>query len=194
MPGEANSSTGDGSPKVEQSREGEHHGDYGNGNIPISGAVWLYAICASVNSVNLGYDIGASTNLGPLIQQDLVLTDGEREIMMGTLNFAAMFGALSSQFFSDRCGRRTTFLVAAFGFLNGLLLMAMSQSYYPILAGRVLVGLGVGVGFAVRKIKAEKKLLSTVCCRRSHTEAHIYRFRLILFIFQKYPLPSIVAN
>jgi len=101
-------------------------------------------------SCNLGFDIGVSTNLGPLIQNDLGLTDLQREILIGSLNFFAMWGALASHFFSDRYGRRATFVVASFAFLWGLVIMALGQTYEVILAGRVLIGLGVGVGFAVR--------------------------------------------
>lgn len=136
----------DNKPKV---RLGEHHGDYGSGSVPISGSVRLYSLCAAVNSLNLGYDIGVSTNLGPLIQEDFGLTDVQRELLIGSLNFFAMFGALISYWFSDRYGRRTTFLIASFGFLNGLVIMALAQTYEQIFAGRMLVGLGVGVGFAI---------------------------------------------
>lgn len=136
-------------PKAPQSHEGEHHGDYGSRPVPISRPVKIYALCASINSVSIGYDIGASTNMGPLIQDDFGLSDKEREIVIGALNFFAMFGALSSQIFSDRFGRRTTFVLASFGFINGLIIVAMAQNFNQVLAGRALVGLGVGVGFAV---------------------------------------------
>lgn len=133
----------------QQSHEGEHHGDYGSTVVPITRSVRLYTLCAAMNSLNLGYDIGVSTNLGPLIQDDFGLTDVEREILIGSLNFFAMWGALASSWFSDRFGRRTTFVVASFGFLNGLIVMATGQSYNAVFCGRVLVGLGVGVGFAI---------------------------------------------
>jgi MFS family permease len=132
-----------------RSHEGEHHGDYGSNHIPISGSVRLYTFCAAVNSCNVGYDIGVSTNLGPLIQSDFDLSDLERDLLMGALNFFAMLGALTSQWISDRFGRRVTFIIASFGFLNGLIIMAVGQTYGQLLAGRSLIGLGVGVGFAV---------------------------------------------
>ena len=148
MVGEADLST----PDKTKVRQGEHHGDYGSVDIPISGCVRLYTLCASINSCNLGYDIGVSTNLGPLIQSDFGLTDLQRELLISSLNFFAMFGALMSNWFSDRFGRRTTFLIASFGFLNGLIIMAFAETYEHIFAGRMMVGLGVGVGFAVRML------------------------------------------
>ena len=49
----------------------------------------LYAGCAAVNSCNLGYDIGISTTAGRLVQQDLNLTNPQREILIGSMNFWA---------------------------------------------------------------------------------------------------------
>ena len=134
----------------EEGHEREHHGDYGSMPVPISSSVRLYTICAAFNSCNLGFDIGVSTNMGPLIQEDFGLSNADREILIGCLNFFAMFGALASSTISDRFGRRTTFVVSSFAFLNGLMIMAMGQTYSVVFAGRVLVGLGCGVGLAVR--------------------------------------------
>ena len=73
----------------------------------------------------------------------------EREIFIGSLNFWAMFGAMGAQFFSDKFGRRRTFIVAAIGFIMGIIIMILSQSYALLLLGRMFVGLGVGVGLAI---------------------------------------------
>lgn len=61
-----------------------------------------------------------------------------------------VFGALSAQYFTDQYGRRTTFFVAAFGFIVGASVMALSSTYAVLLVGRTLIGIGVGVGLAVR--------------------------------------------
>jgi hypothetical protein len=75
-------------PKLQKTHEGEHHGDYGE-NIPITRSAYIFAMCAAVNSFNLGYDIGTSTSAGPLVQDDMGLTITEREIFVGSLNFWA---------------------------------------------------------------------------------------------------------
>jgi predicted MFS family arabinose efflux permease len=64
-------------------------------------------------------------------------------------SFVLVFGALSAQYFSDRYGRRSTFFVAAFGFIIGTSVMAASSAYTTLIIGRTLIGLGVGVGLAV---------------------------------------------
>jgi predicted MFS family arabinose efflux permease len=66
--------------------------------------------------------------------------------------FAAIykvFGALGSHYFTDRYGRRRTFIVAAIGFIIGVLIQAFAPSFTILMIGRVFVGLGVGVGLAV---------------------------------------------
>ena len=62
------------SPTIQKTHEGEHHGDFGDVPIKLTGSTYLYAVCASVNSCNLGYDIGVSTEASRLLQEDLDLT------------------------------------------------------------------------------------------------------------------------
>lgn len=57
--------------------------------IPITRAAMIYVLCAALNSCNLGYDIGVSTNVSKLIQNDLHITDMQREIWIGFINFWA---------------------------------------------------------------------------------------------------------
>jgi hypothetical protein len=52
-------------------------------------ATIVFALCASLNSANLGYDIGVSTEAGRLIQDDLQLSRFEREMFTGSINFWA---------------------------------------------------------------------------------------------------------
>ena len=55
----------------------------------LSKSAKLFALCAALNSCNLGYDIGVSTEAGRLIQDDWGLTTMERELFTGSLNFWA---------------------------------------------------------------------------------------------------------
>lgn len=110
-------------------------------------AAYLYAFCAALNSCNLGYDLGVSTNVGPLLQQEFVdLTNEQLELFLGSLNFWSIFGALLSPWLTDRFGRRATFAVAALAFCVGCTVMATSSSFHILMFGRCFVGLGVGVG------------------------------------------------
>lgn len=135
-----------------QSNHGNQVEDSASGAqvVTITRATYLFVICASLNSCNLGYDIGVSTEAGRLIQSDMDLTQTEREIFIGSLNFWAMFGALFAQGISDRCGRRMTFCIAAVGFNVGIPIMVLcSGSFEILLVGRALIGWGIGVGLSI---------------------------------------------
>ena len=71
---------------------------------------------------------------------------------MGSINFWSMFGALGAHWICDRYGRRLSFIVAALGFIIGIVVMACAWSYPVLMFGRVFVGLGVGFGLAVNTI------------------------------------------
>lgn len=93
--------------------------------------------------------IGDIEELSPLLIRRCLSKGIQREIFLGSLNFWAMFGAVLSQSVSDRFGRRMTFVVAALGFIAGILVMIVSNSFEALLFGRMLVGFGVGIGLAI---------------------------------------------
>jgi MFS family permease len=135
--------------KLATTHQGEHHGDFSDISIKITRATVIYTFCAALNSCNLGYDIGVSTNAGSLIQRDLGLTDVQREIFVGSLNFWSIFGSLFSHWICDAYGRRKSFQVAALAFIIGLIIMACANGFAVLMVGRLFVGLGVGFGLAV---------------------------------------------
>lgn len=65
------------------------------------------------------------------------------------LTFLIVWGSLVAHFFTDRYGRRTTFLIAAFGFIFGLIVTSMANGFGILMLGRFFVGTGVGVGLAI---------------------------------------------
>ncbi len=123
-------------------------------DIPISRATKIFAMCAALNSCNLGYDIGVNTSARKLLQDEnsLALTDVQTEIFMGSLNLFAAGGALAASAISDKYGRRGGFIAAAFAFVIGVLCMSYAQSYGTLMFGRIFVGLGVGFGLSVDPI------------------------------------------
>jgi MFS family permease len=132
-----------------RTHEGEHHGDFSGVSIRVTKSTILYAFCAAMNSCNLGYDIGVSTNAGQLIQNDFGLTDTQREIFVGSLNFFSIFGSAFSHWISDRFGRRRSFQVAALTFIVGLVIMSFSKNFTVLMVGRAILGLAVGFGLAI---------------------------------------------
>jgi hypothetical protein len=87
---------------LKKSHEGEHRGDYSDTSLKLTKHNYIFALCAAINSCNLGYDIGVSTNAGPLIQEDFGLTNSERELFTGSLNLWAIFGSFFAHWVSPR--------------------------------------------------------------------------------------------
>jgi hypothetical protein len=56
---------------------------------PITRSTMIYVLCAALNSCNLGYDIGVSTSVSKLIQNDLHISNLQREVFIGFINFWA---------------------------------------------------------------------------------------------------------
>jgi len=109
----------------------------------------IFALCAALNSCNLGYDIGVSTHAGGLIQRDLGLTDVQRELFVGSLNFWSIFGSMFSHWICDTFGRRRSFQVAAIHFILGVVIMATASGFAVLMVGRFFLGIGVGFGLAI---------------------------------------------
>ncbi len=122
--------------------------------IKVSKSTYIFVSCAALNSCNLGYDIGVNTSVAKLLKDgdSLALSDRQLEIFMGSINLFAAVGAIFASTISDRFGRRGAFIVAAVGFIFGVLLQAVANSYTTLMAGRVFVGLGVGFGLAIDPI------------------------------------------
>lgn len=70
-------------------------------------------------------------------------------MFIGSLNLWAMMGAFGAQYVSDTRGRKSTFVLAAVGIITGIFVTIVSPSYPVLMIGRLLVGMGVGIGFAV---------------------------------------------
>mmetsp|Transcript_95873 Transcript_95873/g.158126 ORF Transcript_95873/g.158126 Transcript_95873/m.158126 type:complete len:218 (+) Transcript_95873:64-717(+) len=120
-------SAGDPSPKVARAPK-----------VKVQPAVYIFAGCAALNSVNLGYDVGINAAIGPPLQDDpaLALSDEQLEIFIGSLDFFAIFGALFASAISDKIGRRRAFAVAAVGFDIGIVILVFSNSYGLLMLGR----------------------------------------------------------
>jgi MFS family permease len=129
--------------------EAHEGGNISDSNLKLTRQTFIFALCAAVNSCNLGYDVGVSTNAGALIQNDMGLTNVQREIFIGSLNLWSIFGSLFAHWICDRYGRRHSFKVAAIGFIIGSIIMASATNYTVLMVGRVFVGLGVGFGLAI---------------------------------------------
>ena len=113
--------------------------------------VYFAAAFASLNSCNLGYDIGVNASIGYRLQQKggVELSDLELEAFMGVFTAFAVPGALSAYLVSDGLGRRRSFAVVALTFIVGIAWTISSTALWSMLCGRAVMGFAVGFGAAV---------------------------------------------
>ncbi|CAM9689067.1 unnamed protein product [Scytosiphon promiscuus] len=129
-------------------------GGRGSGGCTISGRalVYLCAMCSSLCSILLGYDVGVMSGAKEFIKPDLGLTTVQNEVMVGSLNIVAAFGGLLAGKTADRLGRKPTTALACIVFIVGATMMTMSHSFAFLLMGRVVTGVGVGCAMVIAPV------------------------------------------
>lgn len=68
-----------------------------------------------------------------------------QETIVSTAVAGAIVGAACGGYMNDKMGRKKTILMADVVFMLGAIVMAVAPAPWVIIAGRILVGLGVGV-------------------------------------------------
>jgi len=111
--------------------------------------VGYFVALASLTSMMEGYDMGIITNAQLVIREDLGLGDSQMEVMIGCLNFVAMFGSLAAGVFCDVLGRRRAIWTTLVVLFLGAITMAVSHAYSVLLIGRITTGVGIGAGLVI---------------------------------------------
>ena len=89
-------------------------------------------------------DVGAMSGCIIFIQRDKVL--------IGCLSFISLLGSLAAGRTSDAIGRKWTIGLAAAVFQGGAAIMALAPSFGLLMAGRLLAGIGIGIGIMVAPV------------------------------------------
>ena len=108
-------------------------------------------VFASLNSVNLGYDVGTSSGLQVLLREEskFNLDDNKMEMYLALLNFASLLGCVIQPLVSSRYGRLKVFVLSSLLFISGVITQVLAGGYGALIAGRVMLGVGVGVGLSI---------------------------------------------
>lgn len=72
--------------------------------------------------------------------------------MVGSLNIVAAFGGLLAGKTADRLGRKPTTAIACVVFILGATMMSVSKTYWFLLVGRVVTGVGVGCAMVIAPV------------------------------------------
>ncbi|HSX11806.1 MAG TPA: sugar porter family MFS transporter [Chlamydiales bacterium] len=107
--------------------------------------VLIVALVAAISGILFGYDTGVMSGAILFIAEDFVLTPGVNGIVMGSVLFGALAGAIFSGRATDYFGRRKLLLIVAFIFMFGALGTAIAPSIPLLTIGRIVVGIAIGV-------------------------------------------------
>ncbi|KAF0891142.1 hypothetical protein E2562_005211 [Oryza meyeriana var. granulata] len=114
--------------------------------------VFACSVFASLNSVLLGYDVGVMSGCIIFIQKDLHITEVQQEVLVGCLSFISLLGSLAAGRTSDAVGRKWTIGLAAAVFQAGAAIMTFAPSFTVLMMGRLLAGIGIGIGIMVAPV------------------------------------------
>lgn len=114
-----------------------------------TGRSWYVGIVAGMASyIDAAAIVSTGTAL-TLYQQSIGLEPGQIGILSGVITFGIAVGAMVGGLLGDRFGRRRIFLATMAAIVLGSALLVFGTGFPLLLAGIVLVGLGVGADLPV---------------------------------------------
>ncbi|XP_062928565.1 proton myo-inositol cotransporter-like isoform X1 [Mobula hypostoma] len=107
--------------------------------------VYVLSAFAALGGFLFGYDTGVVSGALLLLKKEFALNELWQELVVSSTVGAAAISALSGGFFNDRFGRKPCILCSSLLFMVGAVVMTAAKERYTLLAGRVVVGLGIGL-------------------------------------------------
>lgn len=108
----------------------------------VSMAVMIFA---AIGGVLYGYDLGVFAGAFLFLQHSIEMSVQQMSFLVGSVLFGGSFAILISGPLADWLGRRYLIMISSLIFLIGVVVIITSHSFYGILAGRVIQGIGVGI-------------------------------------------------
>jgi len=107
--------------------------------------VYLIAAIAALGGLLFGYDTGIIAGALIFIQKSFHLTTLTKELIVSSVVFGALLGAIASGFLANEYGRRRMLIIASIGFLIGTLICIFSPDPWTLIGGRFVLGLAIGI-------------------------------------------------
>lgn len=102
-------------------------------------------ILAALAGLMFGLDIGVISGATQFIQKEFVITDRTIEWIVSSMMLGAAVGALGAGWMSAALGRKRSLILSALLFVAGSLLCGAAWSPATLIAGRLVLGLAIGV-------------------------------------------------
>jgi SP family galactose:H+ symporter-like MFS transporter len=107
--------------------------------------VYLAAAFAALGGLLFGYDTGVISGAELFFRRDFPLSTFALEVIVSGVLAGAAVGALAGGRLADLFGRRKLLIATAISFTVGAIMCAAAQSPQILVAGRIIVGLGIGL-------------------------------------------------
>lgn len=109
---------------------------------------YVYAVStiAAITGLLLGFDTGIVSGALNFIEKDFAISTELKEIIVSSVLFGAMFASPLSGKLTDLYGRRKLMLITSALFITGTAIASLAASVYIIIAGRLLIGIAIGMG------------------------------------------------
>jgi sugar porter (SP) family MFS transporter len=107
--------------------------------------IYFIAAVAATGGLLFGFDTGVINVALPSLREQLQLTPSQESMVVGAVLFGAMFGPFISGFLTDKLGRKKINIIASLVFVAGSILAAIAPDTNSLIAGRLLLGLAIGI-------------------------------------------------
>lgn len=108
------------------------------------GFVYVLAAFSAMGGFLFGYDTGVISGAMLLLKKELELSALWQEMLISSTVAAAALSALLGGFLNELFGRRVCILLASFFFTAGGIVLSTAPGKEVLLAGRLIVGVGLG--------------------------------------------------
>jgi sugar porter (SP) family MFS transporter len=152
--------------------------------------VLLVASVAALGGLLFGYDTGVISGAILFINKDFALSTKLQEFTISVVLIGCMGGALVAGWLADRIGRRWTLFAAGVVFIAGALVSAFTPGEYVLLAGRFIVGIGIGFSSVVAPLYISEVAPSNV----RGALVSLYQFAITVGILAAYVVDYALAG
>ena len=105
----------------------------------------LIASAAAIGGFLFGYDTGIISGTLVFIQQTFSISTLVQEIIVSSVVFGALIGAIFSGKLADHFGRKRLLTYIAYLFIVGTLLSTWATSVAVLIIGRFIIGIAIGI-------------------------------------------------
>jgi SP family galactose:H+ symporter-like MFS transporter len=107
--------------------------------------LFITAAVAALGGFLFGYDTGIISGALVFIEQTWPVSTFMQEIIVSSVVFGALMGAMCSGWMVDRFGSRCMLIYMAVMFITGTLISTIATNVYYLILGRLVIGIAIGV-------------------------------------------------